>query len=38
MEENNCMDIPSHKLTKSHTRRPGHDKERETTAEKLNLF
>ena len=36
-EENNCMDIPSDKLTKSHMKRPGYGYERETLREKLNL-
>ena len=34
----NCMDILSYKQPKSHTRTPGHCKEKEILKEKLNLF
>ena len=37
-KKNNCMDISSDKLTKSHTRIPGHGYEREIVEEKPNIF
>ena len=35
-KKNNCTDISSNQLMKSHTRRPGHGQEKETLNEKLN--
>ena len=37
-KENNCMDIPSNKQEKCHTRKLGCDYERKTLREKLNFF